>query len=94
MVRKDGAEIRKQRIQEIATTVLRLLNIENEMVLSKLLATLEYQTGLTKDKLMEYLEIMESMGQFTLSKESDRIFKNSMVEHEMVDHVLNAAKKP
>jgi len=76
MVRKDGAAVRKERIQEIAVSILKALNKENPLSLSKTLASLQYLTGLTKSKLIEYLEIMQENGQFSLDIEKDQIKKN------------------
>lgn len=75
MVRRDGAEIRKERIQEIARVIQRLLHNHSEILLSKCLATFQYEFGLTKEKIMEYLEVLEGLGQFTLDKEHDKIKK-------------------
>lgn len=77
MVRRDGAEIRRERIQEIARLIQSLLQKHPEISLSKTLATLQYQFGLKKDKLMEYFGILEDLGQFTLDNERDKIQKIS-----------------
>jgi len=73
MVRRDGAEIRKERIQEVARFVQRALLNEKELSLSRTLAVLQYETGLTKEKLMEYLSILEGLGHFVIDKEHDKI---------------------
>lgn len=73
MVRRDGAEIRKERMQEVARFIQRALVNEKELSLSKTLAVLAYETGLTKEKLMEYLSILENLGQFVIDKEQDKI---------------------
>lgn len=75
MVRRDGAEIRKERMQEVARIIQRRLLNEKELSLSKTVAFLQYEMGLTKEKLTEYLGILESLGQFVLEKEKDRIRK-------------------
>lgn len=75
MVKQDGAEMRKQRIQQIARSILKALAQENPLSLTKTLATLQYDTGLTKDKLIEYLTIMQKMGQFVIDNEKDTISK-------------------
>ena len=51
------------------------LHTEKELKLSKTLAVLEYDTGLTEDKLMEYIEIIERLGQITIDLENDKIKK-------------------
>jgi hypothetical protein len=75
MVRRDGAEVRKERIQEIARLIHRSLHNHGEISLSKTLATLQYEFGLTKDKIQEYLEILEGLGHFLIEKEEDKIKK-------------------
>lgn len=73
MVRRDGAAIRKERIQEIARKIQSLLCDHNELSLSKTVAVLQYEFGLTKDKIMEYLCILEDLGQFILDIKGDKI---------------------
>ena len=75
MVRRDGAEIRKERIQEIARIIQRSLQNHNEIALSKTVITFQYELGLTKEKIIEYLEILDGLGQFILDKEHDKILK-------------------
>jgi hypothetical protein len=75
MVRRDGAEVRKERIQEIARLIHRSLHKNGEISFSKTLATLQYEFGLTRDKLQEYIEILEGLGQFVIDKEQDKIKK-------------------
>lgn len=77
MVRRDGAEVRKERIQEIARSIQSSLHKHSDISLSKTLATLQYQFGLKKDKLMEYLGILEDLGQFIIDNEGDKIRKIS-----------------
>jgi hypothetical protein len=77
MVRKDGAEARKERIQQVAKIIQRRLYNEGEISLLKTLAFLQYETGLTPQKLMEYLTILEEMGQFILDADGDKIKKIS-----------------
>jgi len=73
MVRRDGAEVRKERIQEIARVIQRSLQNHGELSLSKTVALLQYEFGLTKEKLLEYLGVLEGLGQFVIEKEHDRI---------------------
>ena len=75
MVRRDGAAIRKERMQEIARTVQSLLMKHGELSFSRTVATFQYETGLTKQKINEYFEIMESLEHFVLDKEGDKIKK-------------------
>ena len=80
MVKRDGAAIRKERMQEIARTIQRLLQNHNELCFSKTVTTFQYETGLTKEKIAEYFEIMEGLGHFVVEREHDRIRKISDVE--------------
>ena len=73
MVRRDGAEIRKERIREIARCIQRALHNHGELPLPKTIATLQYEFGLTKEKLMEYFGILEGLGQFSFDREEDKI---------------------
>ena len=77
MVRRDGAEVRKERMQEVARFVQKSLLNEKELSLSKTTAVLAYETGLTKEKLTEYLSILENLGQFVVEKEQDKIKRRS-----------------
>ena len=75
MVRRNGAEARKERIQQIAQYVHARLEAEQEIFLSKTIAELEYKFGLTKQKVTEYLEILEKLGHFIVDKDEDKIKK-------------------
>jgi hypothetical protein len=75
MVRRDGAEIRKERIQQIGRIIQRSLHNHGEISFSKTLATFKYEMGLTEDKIKEYLQILEELGQFVIDKEHDKIKK-------------------
>ncbi len=75
MVRRDGAAVRKERIQEIARKIQSLLHKQTEISLSKTVAILQYEFGLTREKIMEYLRIVEVLGHFTLDIEGDKIRK-------------------
>ena len=73
MARRDGAEVRKDRIKEITRKVLSLLQNHGKIPLSKTSALLEYETGLTHEKIMEYLKIAEAVGRFVIDVEKDEI---------------------
>jgi hypothetical protein len=75
MVRRNGAEARKERIQQIAQYIQAQLHDEREIFLSKTIAELQYKFGLTKERIIEYLEILENLGQFIIDKELDKIRK-------------------
>ena len=82
VVRRDGAEIRKERIQEVARFLQRALQNERRLSLSKTLALLQYEFGLTKEKLLEYLNILENLGQVVSETELDRIRRTNDEENE------------
>jgi len=73
MVRRDGAAVRKQRIEEIGRFIMSNLAMNREIPLSKTLALLQYKTGLTKEKLMEYIGILQDLERFTIDIEKDKI---------------------
>ena len=75
MVRRDGAEAKKERMQQIAKHIQALLQKESSVLLSKTIAVLEYEFGLTKERILAYLETLEKLGQFTIDKELDKIKK-------------------
>jgi hypothetical protein len=75
-MRHDGAEVRKQRIEEIARAVMSALNAKGELQLSKTVSALQL-SGLTEEKIMEYLEILENNDRFTLDRDHDKIKKAS-----------------
>jgi hypothetical protein len=80
MVRRDGAAIRKERIQEIARKIQSLLHKQSEISLSKTVAMLQYEFGLTKDKILEYFQVLESLEHFALDLEGNRIKKAEIKE--------------
>jgi hypothetical protein len=75
MIRKDGTEARKQRIQEIIRWVMSKLNQDEEVILSKAISALQFEMGLTGDRIMEYLKIGEDIGRFILDVKNNRIKK-------------------
>jgi len=84
MVRRDGAEVRKQRIQEIGRRIMSQLHNHHEVSLSKTIAAFQYEFGLTKEKLREYLGILEAMERFTIDEEENKIRK-AIQEEKKVD---------
>jgi hypothetical protein len=75
MVGRDGAEARKERLRRIACTIQAALHKEGEIPLSKTIAVLQYEMGLTKEKIQEYLEVLQDIDQFFLDFEHDKIKK-------------------
>lgn len=81
MVRMDGAEARKERIEKIARSIQAALFANKEagaIPLKKTVAKLSIETGLTQEKLMEYLTLLENDDQFTIDYENDKIRKLSV----------------
>jgi len=77
MVKRDGAAIRRERMEEIARTIQRNLHNHGEIPLRQNVALFAYKLGLTKPKVTEYLRILEELGQFVLDFEGDKIRKVS-----------------
>jgi hypothetical protein len=75
MVRRDGAEIRKERMEELARFIQRSLRNSEAISLSITIKSFAYQHGLRPERVMEYLEILEGLGQFTIDREHDLIKK-------------------
>jgi len=75
MVRRDGAEIRKERIQEVIKKVMSLLYDKEEIELDSTVAMLEYETGLRPEKIIEYLQIGDRLKRFELDIDRDKIRK-------------------
>jgi hypothetical protein len=81
MVRHDGAETRRERIMQIAKSVHAALYQNKEVgvvCLSKTVAQLEIESGLTKTRILEYFGILESAGQFELDFKNDVIRRSKM----------------
>jgi len=82
MVRKDGAEARKERIAKIAANTQAALYQNKELgyiSLRKTVAKHELETGLTREKIMEYLALLVEADQFEIDLEKDQIRKPSGV---------------
>ena len=73
MVRNDGAEARKQRIQEIIRRVLSELNRGEDVFLSLTVAEIQYDYSLTQRTAIEYLEVGEKLQRYKIDKLNDRI---------------------
>jgi hypothetical protein len=78
MVRKDGAETRKERIKNIAASIQASLYKNKDIGyigLKKTVALLELETGLTREKILEYLTLLQEAGQIEIDQVKDRIIK-------------------
>ena len=76
MVRKDGAEARKERINNIARQIQAALTMNKQtgfIALKKTIATIQLDTGLTEQKIMEYFDILQAAGQIELDVDNDKI---------------------
>jgi len=76
MVRRDGAETRRERLEQVARSVQAALHQNKEsgeISLSKTLAQLMLSTGLTEPKVMEYLGLLQRAGQFEVDTENDKV---------------------
>jgi len=74
MVRRDGVAVRTERIREITKLILSLLHKYNGIInYSKTFLMLQYEIGLTKDRLVEYLQIAAGTDHFVIDKEKDEI---------------------
>jgi len=80
MAKRNGAAVRRERMEEIARTVQRNLQNHGEIALSQSVAAFAYSLGLTKAKVIEYLRILEELGQFVLNFERDKIQKVNQEE--------------
>ncbi len=75
MDRKDGAEARRDRLQRVAQAIQAALHKENELSLSKNIANLQYELGLTRERVQEYLDILEKLDYFIIDEKEDKIRK-------------------
>jgi len=76
MVRKDGAEARRERIEKIGKGVHSSLEHNNgEIPLGKTVSGIAVQTGLTTERIMEYLTLLADADHFILDIEGDKIKK-------------------
>jgi hypothetical protein len=81
MVRMDGAEARRERINRMARTIQAMFYAKKErgepeeLPLKKTVSKLGIETGLTRQKIMTYLEELADDDQFILDVEHDKIRK-------------------
>jgi hypothetical protein len=76
MTRNDGVEVRRERIATVNQSVMALFNNtkeKSEFPLDTVLAEIEYTTGLTKKRILEYLSIGEKRGLFIIDIAKDQI---------------------
>jgi len=78
MVRRDGAETRRERLEQIARSVQAALHQNKEsgeISLSKTVAQLMLLTGLTETKVLEYLSLLQKLYPLEVDAENDKIKK-------------------
>jgi hypothetical protein len=82
MVKRDGAETRRERISQIARIIQAALfqkkdngEESDEISFQKTVGAIMYETGLTREKVVEYLEVIEVMGQIELDVVNDKVRK-------------------
>jgi ABC-type taurine transport system substrate-binding protein len=76
MVRRDGAEARKERIAEIARIIQSALYEAKDagwIQLSTWVTKIMIRTGLTRNKVMEIMKLLSDDGQFELDETNYRI---------------------
>jgi len=76
MVRRDGAETRRERLEQVARSVQAALHQNKEsgeISLSKTVAQLMLLTGLTEPRVLEYLGLLQRAGQFEVDAEAGKI---------------------
>jgi len=77
MTRNDGVETRRQRIQMVNQKVVGSLNTSKEkwISLKRIVADLQYESGLTTRRIIEYLSIGEERGLFVIDLKNNQIRK-------------------
>ena len=76
MVNRDGAEVRRQRIADMAKTVQAALTKNKAPIpLLRTIAILSVKLGLSKERVREYLEDLEATGEqnFEIDNDKDEI---------------------
>lgn len=80
MVRRDGAETKKERIAQIARFVQAQLYQQKELgwiSLKKTVSKIEIETGLTEEKVRNYLSLLADDDRFEIDNENDKIKRRS-----------------
>jgi len=80
MVRNDGVDARKGRIQQVIQMVVAMFNNDKDaqdFPLDVTLADIQYEIGLTEPRTMEYLMIGERRGLFVIDVQNNKIKKPS-----------------
>jgi len=73
-MRRDGAESRRQRISELARTIQAALTESGgEIPFAKTVSVYMKNSGLTKERVLEYLEILRDNDEFEIDMKNDKI---------------------
>ena len=73
MVRNDGAEARRERMEKIARSIYAKFEKGEKILLSVAVAEFQYQFGLSETKILEYLNILQKLGKIALDGKNDLI---------------------
>ena len=76
MGRNDGVDARLQRIRKVNEMIMAMLNMnkdQKEFPLDIIVANIEYETGLTERRILEYASIGEKRGLFVIDKVNNKI---------------------
>jgi hypothetical protein len=76
MTRNDAVETRRVRIEKVNELIMKLFNNnkdQTEFLLDITLADIEYETGLTERRILEYASIGERRGRFIIDRENKKI---------------------
>jgi len=75
MVKRDGAYTRSERIKELRRFFLTHAAAENPGALPyrKTVAMFQMKMGLTKEKIREYLGVLEDLGDIIVNESADQI---------------------
>jgi len=79
MVRNDGAEARRERMEKISRNLNQMFDRGEKPILSTTVCEIIYSTGLSETKVHEYLKILEKLGKITLDFRADRILNPKRV---------------
>ena len=78
MGRNDGVEVRRARIQKVVQRIVAALNQNKEqgwISLDRMVADIQYEEGLTEQRIMEYLVIGEKRGLYVIDTKNNQIRK-------------------
>jgi hypothetical protein len=76
MARNDGVDARLQRIRKVNETIVAIFNKskdKKEFPLDIIIADIEYETGLTEKRILEYASIGEKRGLFVIDQKENKI---------------------